>query len=473
MPDLPINQKPYTNVSETGNTVALTSFIDCDKDDFMNNTFRPGLGGDIDDYFADLSDEEIDGVFEIINYNFAAVFSGGYLYKVEENGTVTYIPGARINSGQIVSFADFGDIGFFCNNSAIIKWTYSSGVCSFIADDDAPINATFLGFLDQYLIALIDNSQRFEFADVADPDTWLGEYATAEQRPDLAVALLSHFGELMIPGTQVIENWADSGDPDAPFQKIPGTTTERGSLSPYSFAQVDNSYFFLDAERRVIRLAGREPQVISNPFDDKFQALLRIDDAIGYHFNAEGSTKYILHFATDDKTYAYDYKLDYWAEWTYWNHTTGKRNNFLGRIGAYISKWNKYLVGARNDGKLYIASRNYTTDEGADVIPEFVTPRIDWGTQNRKSSNKIRIKAERGTNGVIDTDTPYVYFCKRDNGKRQWSKERKMDLGRAGDSQSYKTFRQLGTYRDRQWRFRMQGALSTVAKVTEDYEVIT
>ena len=179
-----------------------------------------------------------------------------------------------------------------------------------------------------------------------------------------------------------------------------------------------------------------------------------------------------MRFQNDDKTYVYDYKLDFWSEWSYWDHLTGKRQNYIGRVGAYITKWNKYITGSRNDGKLYIASREYTTDEGEDIIPEFVTSRIDWGTSYRKSSDKIRIKAERGLNGVTDTDTPYIYFSKRDNGNRQWSKERKMNLGIAGDNQSYKTFKQLGTYRDRQWRFRMQGALTTIASVTEDYEVI-
>ncbi|MCP3924488.1 MAG: hypothetical protein GY714_18095 [Desulfobacterales bacterium] len=473
MPDLPLNQKPYTNVPDIGNTVAIQGFIDADKDDFMNNTFRHGLGGNTNNYFANISSKKIDGIFDIINYGFAAVFSGGRLYKVTEDGTATEITGVTINTGIMVSFADFGDVGFFCNNSAILKWTYADSTCSFIADTDAPTDAIFLGFLNQYLIALKANSQRFEFADVGDPDKWLGEGYIAESRPDLAVCLFSAFGEILIPGTKTLENWADSGDPTSPFQRIPGTITERGSLSPYSFAQVDNSYFFIDSDRRVIRLAGRDPQVISNPFDNEFQSLSSVADAIGFHFNAEGSTKYVITFPDAQKTFAYDYKLDFWSEWSYWNHTTGTRSDYIGRTGCFIPKWNKYIVGSNATGKLYIASREYSKDEGTDIIPEIITSRVDWGSQNRKASSKLRIKIERGTNGVLDTDAPKIYFAKRDDGKKQWSRDREIDLGIAGDTYSYATFRQLGTYRDRQYRFRMQGAISTISRATEEIEAIT
>jgi len=468
MPDVPINQKPYTNVDDVGNPFAIQSFIDMDKDDFMNNRFRPGLGGDTNDYFADLSTSEgIDGVFELMNYDFAAVFSNGSLYKVDEDGTATEITGVTLNKDAPVSFADFGTAGYFCNNSRILKWTYTSSTCAFISDTDAPTDATHVAFFDSYLLALRADSQIVEFSDVDAPDTWLGERFTAEQRPDNLVAMFARFGEVFLPGTETIENATDTGDATTPFQRIPGATTERGSISPYSFTQIDNSYFFLDFDRRVIRMAGRNPQVISNPFDNEFQELINIEDCIGFHFNPDGMTKYILHFPSDGKTYAYDYKLDYWAEYSYWNHTTGKRNSFLCKTGAFISKWNKYICGSKDEGKLYIASRDYTTDEGEDVIPELVTGRIDWGKINRKQSRKITFKVKRGNAAITQTNAK-IYMNKRINGKKQWlSNEKIIDLGITGDTYSYKNFRNLGEYRDVQYRIRMQGASSIISKMVE------
>jgi hypothetical protein len=300
----------------------------------------------------------------------------------------------------------------------------------------------------------------------------LGEYATAESRPDNAVTLSAAFGEFIIPGTSTIEYWSDSGDPTMPFQRLQGAITERGSISPYSFAQIDNSYYFLDSERRVIRLSGRNPEVIGNDIDKLIQQLETVEDAIGYHFNAEGATKYILHFPTDGKTYAYDYKLQYWSEWGFYDKVYGKRENYLGRLGRYIPSWNKYIVGSRQDGKLYIASLDYTTDEGENIIAELQTSRIDWDISDRKSSSRITIKCERGTNAVGDTDEPKLYFSKRDNGKSQWSSERQFNLGNPGDDHSYITMRNLGQYRDRQYRIKMEGARSLLTRITEDIEVV-
>lgn len=473
MPDIPLKQKPYTNVESIGNTAAIESFIDCDKDDFMNNTFRHGLGGDTNDYFCNLgSHAKVDGLFYAVNKSIAIAVSDGAIYKIESDGTVTEITGVTLNSGIPVSFADYGNVGFFCNNSRIVKWTYADATCAYIADTDAPTNAIFVGFLDQYLIALRANSARFDYSDVADPDTWLGEFDTEETRPDNITALLTAFGEIFLPGQTTIAHWADSGDPTSPFQRIPGTTAERGTLSPYSCTQIDNSFYFLDSERRVIRMSGRVPSIISNPFDRSFQVLTDITDCIGYHFNAEGATKYVLTFPTDKKTYVYDYKLDFWSEWSYWDHRTGTREAYIGRVGRYIAEWDKYLVGSNTNGNIYIASRGYVTDNGDEIIAETVTGRIDWGTPNRKSSNRLRIMLERGTNAIGATNSPKVYFAKRDNGKQAWSAEKEIDLGEAGDTYAYKTFRRMGTYRNRQYRFRMQGAPTLINKATEDLTVI-
>lgn len=473
MPDIPLNQKPYTNVESIGNAFAIESFIDCDKDDFMNNTFRHGLGGDTDNCFANLgSHAKVDGLFYAVNKSIAIAVSGGKIYKIESNSTVTEITGATLNAGTPVSFADYGDIGFFCNNSRIVKWAYADATCAYIADADAPTNAIFVGFLDQYLIALRANSARFDFADVADPDTWLGEFYTAEQRPDEATALHTAFGEIFIPGETTMEFWASSGDPTSPFQRIPGATAERGTLSPYSVVQIDNSYYLLDSERRVLRMSGRVPQVISNPFDASFQGMDNIKDVIGYHFNAEGATKYVLTFPTDKKTYVYDYKLGFWSEWSYWEHATSTRKNYIGRVGRYISEWNKYLSGSNANGDIYVSSSDYVADNGSEIIAELITGNIDWGTPNRKSSSKLRLTVQRGANAIGATNTPKVFFTKRDNGAKKWASEKEIDLGAAGDTYSYKSFKRLGTYRKRQYRFRLQGAPVLINKATEIIQVL-
>lgn len=468
MPEIPINQKPFVNVDQISNKIALTSFIDFDKDDAMSNQYRHGLQN-----FVDLgTGKGIDGIFHIVRHNFIAVFSDGKLFKVTSDGTATEITGANINKNIPVSYVDFGSVGYFANKSRVLKWTYNNSTCAHLSDGDAPTQVTHLGILDTYMIALESGSSRFEFSDVNDPDSWLGEYASAESRPDPIYAMFTNFGEIILPGSATIEYFADSGDPTQPFQRLSGAITERGTFSPYSFAQIDNSYFFMDTERRVVRLAGRQPSVISNEFDKKFQELERVDNAIGYHFNAEGATKYVLTFPTDLKTYVYDYKLQYWSEWSFWNKDTGQRELYKARAGRYIPPWNKYISGCHDDGILYIATQDWIYDGTDDIIPELVTARIDWEKSNKKSSSRIQFKLKRGVNGLSDTDTPKLYFSKRDDGRSQWSNEREIKIGDPGDELSHVIARNLGIYRDRQYRVRMQGGSSILVRMDEDFEVI-
>jgi hypothetical protein len=93
------------------------------------------------------------------------------------------------------------------------------------------------------------------------------------------------------------------------------------------------------------------------------------------------------------------------------------------------------------------------------------TARIDWGTNKRKSSNKLKIRVKRGVGG----GTLYVYH--RDNGGSAWGTPRQIDLGNLGDTESVVTFRRLGTYIDRQWRFVATGQV-TIISAEEDITIV-
>jgi hypothetical protein len=467
MPYIPLKEKPFTNVDSIGNSVAIEAFNDADKDDFYNNKKRKGLLE-----FVDLgTGYPIDGIFNPIDTGIVAVFSDGKLFKVEENGTVTQITGDALNRGTPVKMADFSSAGYFCNNSKIMLWVYANATNAFLISAQAPTTATFLGFIKQYLVALTYDSQRFSWSDVDAPETWLGEFAEAESRPDKLVALSAAFGEVLLPGTKTIEHWGIGTDPTAPFENITGTETESGSLSGYSFAQVDNSFMYLNNERHVVRLSGRNPQIISNPFDAEFQALDTVSDCIGIHFNAEGDTKYVLTFPTADKTYVYDYKLDVWSRWSEWISSTGTRKRWLGNCGVLVPSWNKYLVGSKTDGKIYYASADYDTDNGENVQTEIITGRINWGTSRRKSSSKLRLHLKRGVGGLATS--PVMILNYRDNGNTEWKSDKNISLGIAGDEDSYITFRNLGTYRDRQYRFRLtSGNHTLLVSAEEEFTVI-
>lgn len=466
MPFLPLQQKPFRNIDSEASSQAIEFFMDMVKDDFLNNKNRPGLGGEKNNSFVDLgTSSPVDGVFYTRNPNIGAAFSAGKLFKFTENGVVTEITGATISSGIPVTFADFGDVGYFCNNSAILKWTYANNTCSLLTDPQAPTDATHVAFLDSFLVALRAGSQQFEWSAVDNPDSWDGSFAQAESRPDVAVALHSHFGELFIPGKSTAEFWSTTGDANTPFQRFSQASKERGCGAAYSVVQIDNTYFFMDNERRIIRLTGYSPQIISNPYDKEFQSLEVVNDAIGLSVNANGSTLYVLVFPAARRTFFYDYKLDYWGEWSNWDSANVERVQFLGRVGVYMEEWNKYLIGSSNNSKIYDFDESITQDEDNIILSEMWTARINWGSNRRKSSLKLKLRLKRGQGGGE------LFLYHRDDGATAWSNPYEIDLGQPGDSESIITLRRLGTYEDRQWRFTATGPV-TIISAEEFFEVV-
>ncbi len=476
MPFLPLKEKPYTNVDSVGNPMAFEKFIDADKDDFLNNTKRKGL-----ELFVETGSlYPIDGIFYSRNTNLAMFVTEGNLHMLQEDGTFANVTfGDKLSIGNIVSYADYGDVGYFANYSKILKWRYGEFTSAHIGDPEAPDNATFLGFLNQYLLALRAGTARFDFSETGEPDLWRGEFAVAESRPDNAVALFTAFDEIYIPGTSTTEHWSGTTDPTIPFQKSPGTLTERGTMSPYTVVQLDNSYMYLDSEKRVVRMSGRTPQVISNPFDNEFQSFRNVEQAYAINFNAEGDTKYIISFPVEQRTFVYDYKRDFWSEWTWTNPATRARESWIGRVGVYCEQWGKYLVGSRIDGKIYVVSKESYQDYNNEIATEMWTGRINWGTDKRKATMKMRIKLRRGTGDTWDVvpgefspeGTPKLFISYRDDGKGEWSADRMIDLGETNDTETEVVFRRLGTYRNRQWRFRIAGGPLTLVSAEEDFEV--
>ena len=451
MPFLPISQPLFANVDEIGNTVAITKLIDVVKDDLRKNAPRFRLA-----LFAELGvNAVVRGVFRFKTQTFCAAIAAGRLFKLTEAGVVTEIPitGGPINLTAQASLADFGDEGYFCNNSKIVRWKYDEATAAVLTDKDAPQDATRVGFFDQYLLASRKDSKRWEWSDVGLPQDWLGEFATAATRPDNLVGLYTAFGEIFLPGTSTLEYWSDLGDAVTPFGRLGGTLTERGVLAPDSVVLADNTFFFLDQERRVIRLEGRAPKVVSNSVDREIQALSEVEDGIGFVVEGSGQTLYVITFPTAGRTFAYNYKVDDWTEFSWWNDASGTREAFLASSAVYQPSWKQTLLGSRKaDGKIFNLTFDQDTDESAPVRGEIVTGRIDWkAPTKRKRSKRLRLTIKRGTSGLTGATSVFVQF--RDDGKTQWGTPLEGKLGPAGDEYSFIDFNRLGRYRSRQWRF--------------------
>jgi hypothetical protein len=432
--------------------VGIADFIDAAKDDRMGNIRRPGLGGNVNGCFADpATGTGIDTVYEWLNQNIAVVVSGGRLFKLDEQGALTEITGANFATGNPAYFADVTTSLYGANGGSIKKWIAGATTASDIADASAPTTVSHIVFADQHLLALNSLASRIERSNVGAPDTWDGKTFQAEFLPDESVALHAGWEELAIFGEASLETFYLSNE--GVYVRLDGTSAERGTIAPHSVIKEDNTYFFMDHQRRVIRLEDRTPKIISNPFDLEFKALDTVSDCRGMNIFCDNTTFVVWTFPTENKTYAYDYKRDVWARWTTYDNETGNRNAWLGQTSCYMRKWNKHLVGGR-DGKIYEVSNSFFKDGTAPMVTEIVTGWINHGSDlTFKRCAELAIRTLRGAGSAFSN--PVMEVSYRKNGKTEWNDSpRTLNLGELGDTEHIKCLRNFGRYKTIQWRFR-------------------
>jgi len=174
-----------------------------------------------------------------------------------------------------------------------------------------------------------------------------------------------------------------------PFRHIVGSDTNIGLATRASLVAAGNSLIFLTHDRRIIKLQDRSPQDISTEYMQKrLASLTYIDDAIAYVLD----DKVIFTFPTENKTYVYDLVYRKWSAFT--DFKNGLDEEFIGRcavelpaVGSSIN----YLIGSKNGWK-YLFDHSMYTDDGGPINFLLRTTHLDWGTNNRKRSNRLTVK---------------------------------------------------------------------------------
>jgi hypothetical protein len=439
-----INAPLYQNVDDSELSETSPERRDVFRDETGTTVRRPGLSEFTDTGFSN----PIDGMYYWEEKDRLFVVTNGKLLSVHENGAVTTIASDVLNVGTRAIFDEAINPTrklFVVNGSKIVQ--SDGATAAVLSDANAPTTATHLSVFDTYLLANEPTAQKVHFSEVGTPESWGAEFFVAEERSDNVVAISHGWGEVACFGTQTVENFYDDGV--TPFVPIAGASIETGVSARYSIKLIDNSWFILNEERRLVRIIGRQPQVKSIPVDRIISGLSTVADAIGDHLTVGGRTFYVLTFPAANKTLVYDYARDEWAgEWGYWENNEYGR--WRGNCCLYIPKWNKHLVGDYENGKIYEISPDVYQDDGNIIRSMWRTGNIDHGTSMKKRSLELRIRARRGL-GDINSVAPTLMIRWRDDGNKAWGNTRNLNMGLAGDTEFYIRLHRLGAYRSRQY----------------------
>jgi len=331
------------------------------------------------------------------NDGVAFVVSGNELYKINNTYTATLL--GTVSGAGPVSMADNGTQLFIAANGPSYIYNNTTGVFGAITDPDFP-GAVTVCYLDGYFVFNQPNSQLMWVTAILDGTNINAlDFASTEGSPDGLIAVASNFREVWAFGTNSIEVWYDVGGTGFPLQRIQGAFNELGCAAPYSVAKMDNGLFWLGRDRRgqgiVYRANGYAGVRIStHAVEWQIQQYADMSDAIGYTYQQDGHSFYVLIFPSANTTWVYDAATQAWHE----------RAGFVdGQFTRHQSNCqmafqNKIVVGDFQNGNIYAFDLDNYSDNGQ--IQKWLRSwrALPQGTNNlhRTAQHSLQLDAQTG-----------------------------------------------------------------------------
>jgi hypothetical protein len=375
------------------------------------------------------------------------VVSGSQLYKVTPAYVVTLI-GTVSGTSSPVSMADNGTQLFVACNGPSFIYNSLTNVFQQITDTDFP-GAVTVGYLDGYFVFNEPNSQKIWVTallegTLVDPL----DFASAEGSPDGVVGIIVDHGQLWVYGTNSIEVWYNSGNADFPFSRIQGAFNELGCAAAYSLAKMDNGLFWLGKDARgqgmVYRANGYSGQRIStHAIEWHIQQYGDLSDAIGYTYQQDGHSFYVLIFPSADTTWVYDVATQAWHERA--GFANGDFTRHRSNCQAFFGT--KVMVGDYQNGNVYSFDLDDYSDNGS--IQKWLRSwrALPTGQNNlkRTAHHSLQLDCESGVGlNLGQGSDPEVMLRWSDDGGHTWSNEHWVSIGKIGEYYRRAIWRRLG-----------------------------
>ena len=296
--------------------------------------------------------------------NYGYVVSGSMLYQIDNSWNA--VAKGTVGGSGPVSMADNGTQLFIAANPPGYIYNASTDVFQPITDPDFP-GAETVGYIDGYFTFNEPNSQKIWVTQLLDGTSVDPlEFASAEGNPDNVVAVFVDHREVWVFGTNSTEVWYDAGLLDFPLARIQGAYNELGCAAPYSIAKMDNQVYWLGKDARgqgiVYKAAGYIGQRVStHAIEWQMQEYADLTDAVGYTYQQDGHSFYVLNFPSADTTWVFDVATGAWHERA--SFANGDFNRHRANSQMFFNSTT--VVGDYENGKIYEFDLNVYADDGA------------------------------------------------------------------------------------------------------------
>lgn len=416
------------------------------------------------------------GIYRI---DFSILPGGAYQIRVRQNSSSN-----NITTEQFVEAINTGDIAalsgsFLINDPSNIRVkltatggntdNFDSTVGTSLTEtfteetyDNPEFNsvpsATDIVWSDGFFVVNERGTNRFWVSDLNSFNIGALNFASSEGSPDvvLALAILNRY--LYVFNETTTEVYANTGNPDFPFERIQGGFVEIGCAAAFSVAKIATSICWLgrskDGTGVVFMIDGLQPKRIStHAIEQAIRGYANVSGAVAYSYHEAGHSFYVLSF--DEATWVYDLSTGMWHERAFLND--GDLERHRAQTHAFHPTLGIHFVGDYSTNELYKFNEFKYTDDGDSIMRLRTTPHMS-NSMNYVFCSKFQLDMETGIglDGGVQGSSPTVMLDWSNDGGHTWSSESfaLADVG-GGQIGEYKTrviWRRLGKFRDRIWR---------------------
>lgn len=343
----------------------------------------PGLNKVSDLTATSGAENGIRGTYTASNDRLFAV-SGGFLFELDSTYAIigSPYPLPEETGTTPVSMTDNGQDMMIATGPNAYWFNFAANTLTQVTDA-VFFGATTCGFIDGYIVFNQPNTQIFWitnlYSTVINP---LG-FASAEGNPDNLISLLVDHREIWLFGDVSTEVWYDSGNANFPFSFIQGAYISHGIAAAASAVRLDNTTLWLSNDEFgqgiAYRANGYAPSRISTfAVEQAWQRYPTIADAVGWTYQQDGHSFYVLNFPSGDATWVYDAATGLWHERAYLG-TLAFNDGQLhrGRPNTHSFAFGKHIVGDWETGFLYQMSPQFPNDDGREIQRLRSAPFID------------------------------------------------------------------------------------------------
>lgn len=318
--------------------------------------------------------------------------------------------------------------------------------------------ASQVKWLDGYIVFIIKDSGTFYVTEWNSLNIDPLSFASAEGDPDNIIAVESNHKDLWLLNSRSVEIWANTGNADFPFERMPGGFIENGCLAPFSVAKISGTVVWLgrDANGQGVIFAAvgaQHERISTHAIEYAIQGYANPEEARAYAYQDAGHIFYVINF--DEATWCYDFMTKMWHERCYTNPLASLERH-RAQCHAYFPSYGKHILGDYETGAIYEFSNTVYLDSGDAITRLRAFPHIGGDLKEIfYKSLEIDLETGVGLDGATTQEgyDPQIMLQWSDDGGHTWSNEYWVSFGRLGEYKTRAKWRRLGRARDRVFRF--------------------